>query len=151
MSYFPPFETMGSGPSSPAEPNAEAGPSVQKEEIGHHKGRSLGSFAGLMSFLSPGNSPHRPNPSPLSRPCACREEMHRSSSDGDVLQALAKRVTPGKRRVLEPITLSANEVMPDPVLDAKQQRRCTSSDVKALRIAQDNVFEESIVESMIVC
>ena len=137
MSYFPPFETMGSG----AEDNAEAGPSRLKEQLGHSKGRSLGSLAGLMSFLSPGTPPLRPSVSVLQE----GEENIRSSSDGDVLQALAKRVTPGKRRVLEPITVSSNENLQ--VTGIKHQRRRTGGEIRAIRGRNESMDGDEMVKT----
>ena len=146
MSYFPPFECMGSGPSSPA---AEAGPSTESttssdSERGHAKGRSLGSLAGLMTLLSPASSPNRTFTSSSTTPHSI-PTVYRSTSDGDVLQALAKRVTPGKRRVLEPITLS-NDHLPEAV---RCRRRRTSSADVVIRRKLANGGEEPAVEALV--
>jgi len=143
MSYFPPFECMGSGPSSPT---PEAGPltrsnSTSEVERGHTKGRSLGSLAGLMTLLSPASSPLRTSISsaPYSAPA-----VHRSISDGDVLLALTKRVTPGKRRVLEPITLS-NDVLPEAM--RYRRRRTSSADIVSRR--NTSGVEETAIEASV--
>jgi len=147
MSYFPPFETMGSGPSSPAE-TPEAGPSRLRDnevERGHSKGRSLGSLAGLMSLLSPVTTPLRPasaNSTPIHPP------NYRSTSDGDVLQALAKRVNHGKRRVLEPMTL-ANEQLPEDG-DLQYRRRRTGDDAEKMKRKASTDGSEDLAEGLAV-
>jgi hypothetical protein len=94
MSYFPPFELMGSEEEAAEAESSQPGEQIPK----HRKGTSIGSIAGIISLLSP-NTPLPP------------KVNKRTTSDGDVIQALTQRVTtPGnKRRVLEPMSVG-NEV-----------------------------------------
>jgi hypothetical protein len=78
--------------------DVEAGPSRPPPRPTHSKGRSLGSLAGLVSWgLALGN------PS---------EELAltRTTQDGQAVEALTRRFTPGKRRVLEPISVCNDEI-----------------------------------------
>lgn len=97
-----------------------------------------------MSLLSPGTSPHKGG---------YQEAPHaiRSNSDGDVLQALAKRVTPGKRRVLEPMTCITNRENEE--RDARHRRRRTSSDIGRVRRSprkRDNGDGEEAMDGAVV-
>ncbi|ORY25341.1 hypothetical protein BCR39DRAFT_561103 [Naematelia encephala] len=99
VSYFPPFESMGSRTDSEPEDIPRSS---------HVKGRSLGSLAGLVSWsLNLASSPS--TPSRLDGGSGIRG----SSPDGEVVDRLAKRFTPARRRVLETRTVNADMDMWD--------------------------------------
>ncbi|WVQ97686.1 hypothetical protein IAU59_004800 [Kwoniella sp. CBS 9459] len=137
VSYFPPFEDMGSptlGPNQSACMDAGSRPGYSEIEgfpkIGessrsgcqadpaqytlrrHGKGRSLGSLAGFMTAsISWGLSSISCGPPATPPPTA----MSRSGSiqDGVAVQALSKQFTPGKRRVLESFTVTGHKDLGD--------------------------------------
>ncbi|WVR04331.1 hypothetical protein IAU60_001331 [Kwoniella sp. DSM 27419] len=118
LSYFPPFEDMGSDaitaviPDTPCQAGPSGSASPARLPGGHTKGRSLGSLAGIMSAsLSWGLSSISCTTPPLASPPL---DVGYDGSwqgpygppDNQAVQALTKRFTPGKRRVLEPLTLT---------------------------------------------
>ena len=106
----------------------------------------MGSLAGLMSLLSPVALPHRPastSSTPIHPP------NYRSTSDGAVLQALAKRVTPVRRRVLAPMTL-ANERLPEDNGIRYRRARTREHAEKMKRKASGDGSEEGTVEGSVV-
>ncbi|KAI9635561.1 uncharacterized protein MKK02DRAFT_32951 [Dioszegia hungarica] len=117
MSYFPPFEDMGSDEPSPSAEEEEmcvAGPSRSSSPTmdargAHGKNKSLGSLANFMAWATF---------SPTTESAPCRPSLAASQSaglipsasqqtDGERVEALTKRFTPaqGKRRVLEPMAV----------------------------------------------
>ena len=77
------------------------------------KGRSLGSLAGFvnsLTFLTRSKAP--PASSSQIERLTTSPLLARSTSDGDVVDALTKRFTPGKRTVLEPIEVG-NDISED--------------------------------------
>ncbi|KAK8846660.1 hypothetical protein IAR55_005747 [Kwoniella newhampshirensis] len=134
VSYFPPFEVMGSDCGSDGEESESPRRSSKKErrrEPGHDhsKGRSLGSIAGMMSAslswglssLSCTSPPpathanqqpasHDSSTSPSSVPARSGMPSNSNSLDGDAVEALSKRFTLGTRRVLEPFTMNTDGV-----------------------------------------
>jgi hypothetical protein len=115
LSYFPPFESMGSEDDLPEPPRSDepiAGPSRPSSHI---RGKSMTSLAGLMSVCL---STISPSTSMALLP----------STDGEAVQALTKRCTPGKgkRRVLEPLTVNDGEVDVNSTLSLHHKRRMRS-------------------------
>ena len=115
LSYFPPFESMGSTSASDDDDDNEHHKAGRSSTVGrgsqHSKGRSLGSLAGIMSFLSP-TAVNPPLTIKTKLPSSKSSTSISRSADGAVLEALSKRVTPGKRRVLEPMTVENEEIKP---------------------------------------
>ncbi|WWD21968.1 hypothetical protein CI109_106456 [Kwoniella shandongensis] len=175
VSYFPPFEAMGSDCGSDDEQEGESprrSATVKKERRrepghGHAKGRSLGSIAGMMSAsLSWGLSSLACTSPPTEQHAHLRSTTHASSSstssipirsglpisntsDGDAVEALTRKFTPGKRRVLEPFTVHTNEADLD--LSAAQH------EVRQIKKRGDNVGlhkrrmrSEFVVEEMVL-
>ncbi|ORX33508.1 hypothetical protein BD324DRAFT_654096 [Kockovaella imperatae] len=138
MSYFPPFESMGSTSDSEEgdhdhEANLTAAPQVDPRA--HGKGRSLSSLAGIMSFLSPGSTTSH-------------------SPDSAAVHALSQRFT-NKRRVLEPMTSAEPPVSR---LPTSQHKRRFGSEVEVenlLSRRRDRVvsnvvkMDELAVESLV--
>lgn len=120
MSYFPPFESMGSG--DPEEGSSAAGPSRPASRLEdqarsrsrgstpdskrtssnqgsqrHAKVRSLGSLGGLISAWTSFT------PSPATTPMEQPGAHANAEQDGKAVDALTRRTSQAKRRTLEPM------------------------------------------------
>ena len=89
VSYFPPFESMGSAPVSEQSTTTPYYPMVSTFQP---KGHSLGSLANILSWIAP------PNIDTLT-------EGKRLYSDEEAVTILTKRCGTGKRLVLEPLSM----------------------------------------------
>jgi hypothetical protein len=158
VSYFPPFETMGSDP----EPVPEAGPSEPRPRT-HVKVRSLGSIAGFVSWGLALTS----QPSPDSSASASASGSHvgvgvgagasagtspARSPDDEAVVALTKRFTP-KRRVLEPITVSSNDITQQRVGGAHKRRMKSEIEIEGIlghsRTPSSSEADEDTVEGIV--
>ncbi len=133
LSYFPPFESMGS-----VDDESIAGPSRCIPARKRGKGSSLGSPAGLMSWMTLTSSTSSPDI---------------ASSDVEAVQALSKRCSVGKRRVLKPLMPANGDLENERVKMVKRrvEPKVDSQEVvvriigKANRVIgkDDEVFEQS--------
>ncbi|WWC59081.1 uncharacterized protein I303_101628 [Kwoniella dejecticola CBS 10117] len=122
VSYFPPFEDMGSTSQHPNNEDvicpkhqyitSSEGLPVDTGKIHHVKGRSLGSIAGIMSASLSWGLSSLSCPSP---PIHSETEK----KDDHFVKALTETISNaqnGKRRVLEPFTLASTETTANPIV-----------------------------------
>ncbi|WRT65132.1 uncharacterized protein IL334_002074 [Kwoniella shivajii] len=148
VSYFPPFEDMGSHEQPISQDGQNDARSNhqrahRQEGKGHAKGRSLNSIAGIMSAsLSWSLS---------SLACTSPPLPSSSDTDGKVLEELSSKFTPGKRRVLEPFSVAtidlSKEERSSSITKQKQHKRRMKSEIEVdivLATSNSNRRVESI-------
>lgn len=106
MSYFPPFEDMGSDEQAETSGYEQvAGPSRVREERGdqHTKNKSLGSLANFMAWATFTPTTEIAPPTTATH-ATSRHPSISGPTDGERVEALTRRFnsSQGKRRVLEP-------------------------------------------------
>ena len=138
LSYFPPFETMGSSTDDDSDQGSSRA-RLPGERRGHGQGRSLGSLAGIMSAsFSWGLSSLASSSSSSSPQLAC--------SDNEAVQALTKRCAPGKRRVLEPLTLATKEDVEIRRVSLRRRRSKSEEEVENMTQAVTSPSKEEVGE-----
>ncbi|WVQ68877.1 uncharacterized protein L199_007086 [Kwoniella botswanensis] len=157
VSYFPPFEDMGSTSSSDdAETARDHGlPSRLERKSSHHshhkKGKSLSSIAGIMSASLSWSLSGLACTSPTT---TSPNHQNKDGNDDKVVEALTKRFsssssTSSKRRVLEPFTLTPLDLETTTSHDGedrcKMHKRRMRSEIEVdLSLVRSNSLKEKL-------